>query len=143
MRLLSWGAGDDNFSGLQRWAPDGGNFVHWLMHSFLDNGDLPADIGSGFGRLHGKRFYSRSDDRPERSILVWDLETIPDLAAARMLDMTDFCTKRTQGFPPLSSKDEGFELSLTEHTRLRLVKDVTYVFLFDGVCVLCSRGCGS
>ena len=22
------------------------------------------------------------------------------------------------------------------------MKDVTYVFLFDGVCVLCSRGCG-
>jgi hypothetical protein len=31
-------------------------------------------------------------------------------------------------FCPVSSKDEGFELSLTEHTRPRVVKDVTYAF---------------
>jgi hypothetical protein len=31
-------------------------------------------------------------------------------------------------FCPVASKDERFELSLTEHTRPRLVKDVTYVF---------------
>ena len=35
-------------------------------------------------------------------------------------------------FCPGSSKDEGFELSLTEHTRPRLVKDVTYVFPAGG-----------
>ena len=33
---------------------------------------------------------------------------------------------------PGSSKDEGFELSLTEHTRPRLVKDVTYAFPAGG-----------
>ena len=31
-------------------------------------------------------------------------------------------------FCTIASKDERFELSLTEHTRPRLVKDVTYVF---------------
>ena len=31
-------------------------------------------------------------------------------------------------FCPGSSKDEGFELSLTEHTRPRMVKEVTYDF---------------
>jgi hypothetical protein len=35
-------------------------------------------------------------------------------------------------FCPGSSKDEGFELSLTEHTRPRLVKDVTYLFPAGG-----------
>jgi len=35
-------------------------------------------------------------------------------------------------FCPGFSKDEGFELSLTEHTRPRLVKDVTYVFPAGG-----------
>ncbi|HJX83986.1 MAG TPA: hypothetical protein VJ723_06555 [Candidatus Angelobacter sp.] len=35
-------------------------------------------------------------------------------------------------FCPGSSKDEGFELSLTEHTRPRLVKEVTYVFPAGG-----------
>jgi CDGSH-type Zn-finger protein len=35
-------------------------------------------------------------------------------------------------FCPGSSKDEGFELSLTEHTRPRMVKDVTYVFPAGG-----------
>jgi CDGSH-type Zn-finger protein len=35
-------------------------------------------------------------------------------------------------FCPGSSKDEGFELSLTEHTRPRLVKDVTYFFPAGG-----------
>ena len=33
---------------------------------------------------------------------------------------------------PGSSKDEGFELSLTEHTMPRLVKDVTYLFPAGG-----------
>jgi hypothetical protein len=33
---------------------------------------------------------------------------------------------------PVASKDERFELSLTEHTRPRLVKDVTYVFPAGG-----------
>ena len=33
---------------------------------------------------------------------------------------------------PVSSKDERFELSLTEHTRPRLVKDATYVFPAGG-----------
>jgi hypothetical protein len=33
---------------------------------------------------------------------------------------------------PVSSKEERFELSLTEHTRPRLVKDVTYVFPAGG-----------
>jgi hypothetical protein len=33
---------------------------------------------------------------------------------------------------PVPSKDERFELSLTEHTRPRLVKDVTYVFPAGG-----------
>jgi hypothetical protein len=33
---------------------------------------------------------------------------------------------------PASSKDERFELSLTEHTRPRLVKEVTYVFPAGG-----------
>jgi hypothetical protein len=33
---------------------------------------------------------------------------------------------------PVSSKDERFELSLTEHTRPRLVKEVTYVFPAGG-----------
>jgi hypothetical protein len=32
----------------------------------------------------------------------------------------------------VASKDERFELSLTEHTRPRLVKDVTYVFPAGG-----------
>ena len=35
-------------------------------------------------------------------------------------------------FCPGSSKDEGFELSLTEHTMPRLVKDVTYLFPAGG-----------
>jgi hypothetical protein len=35
-------------------------------------------------------------------------------------------------FCPAASKDERFELSLTEHTRLRLVKEVTYVFPAGG-----------
>jgi hypothetical protein len=35
-------------------------------------------------------------------------------------------------FCPASSKEERFELSLTEHTRPRLVKDVTYVFPAGG-----------
>jgi hypothetical protein len=35
-------------------------------------------------------------------------------------------------FCPGSSKDEGFELSLTEHTRPHLVKDVTYLFPAGG-----------
>jgi hypothetical protein len=35
-------------------------------------------------------------------------------------------------FCPVASKDERFELSLTEHTRPRLVKDVTYVFPAGG-----------
>ena len=33
---------------------------------------------------------------------------------------------------PGASKDESFELSLTEHTRPRVVKDVTYVFPAGG-----------
>ena len=33
---------------------------------------------------------------------------------------------------PVSSKEERFELSLTEHTRPRLVKEVTYVFPAGG-----------
>jgi hypothetical protein len=33
---------------------------------------------------------------------------------------------------PVASKEERFELSLTEHTRPRLVKDVTYVFPAGG-----------
>ena len=33
---------------------------------------------------------------------------------------------------PVSSKDERFELSLTEHTRPRLVKEVTYDFPAGG-----------
>jgi hypothetical protein len=33
---------------------------------------------------------------------------------------------------PVPSKDERFELSLTEHTRPRLVKEVTYVFSAGG-----------
>ena len=33
---------------------------------------------------------------------------------------------------PMSSKDERFELSLTEHTRPRLVKEVTYDFPAGG-----------
>jgi hypothetical protein len=35
-------------------------------------------------------------------------------------------------FCPVASKDERFELSLTEHTRPRLVKEVTYVFPAGG-----------
>ena len=44
-------------------------------------------------------------------------------------------------FCPGSSKDEGFELSLTEHTRPRLVKDVTYDFPAGGATSL-PGACG-
>ena len=37
-----------------------------------------------------------------------------------------------KAFCPASSKEERLELSLTEHTRPRLVKDVTYVFPAGG-----------
>jgi hypothetical protein len=46
--------------------------------------------------------------------------------------LSDCVVSGRKVFCPGSSKDEGFELSLTEHTRPRLVKDVTYVFPAGG-----------
>src|SRR4029077_8762264 len=46
--------------------------------------------------------------------------------------LSDCAVSGHKVFCPGSSKDEGFELSLTEHTMPRLVKDVTYVFPAGG-----------
>jgi hypothetical protein len=46
--------------------------------------------------------------------------------------LSDCAVSGHKVFCPGSSKDEGFELSLTEHTMPRLVKDVTYLFPAGG-----------
>ena len=46
--------------------------------------------------------------------------------------LSDCAVSGHKVFCPGSSKDDGFELSLTEHTRPRLVKEVTYVFPAGG-----------
>jgi hypothetical protein len=53
--------------------------------------DLVSDLLKALGyHVAGCRRPERMEIMPEQSVIVWDLETIPDLAAAaRMLDLSN------------------------------------------------------